>query len=231
MLEWGQFSLFLVAGIFAVLAVGRLRRQHRVAAMLVGLFAVAAVFAAGEEISWGQRLLGWGTPEALGDINHQEETNLHNITTVPVQKAFNYLQLAAGLYGGVVAVVLRSIWRRRPFLADLLLPAVFLAPAFLLMAVYRLARLTVLTDMRYVLVKIGELPETSLALAFAGFAYTVWTSARRDDVPARDPAATVPAEIPATTLAGSTTAATQPTGPVPGQARRRLPPVRRRTSA
>ena len=32
-----------------------------------------------EEISWGQRIVGWETPEALAEINIQGESNLHNI--------------------------------------------------------------------------------------------------------------------------------------------------------
>lgn len=40
---------------------------------------VLFLFAAGEELSWGQHLLGWGTPEALVDANLQEETNVHNL--------------------------------------------------------------------------------------------------------------------------------------------------------
>jgi hypothetical protein len=34
---------------------------------------------AGEEISWGQRLIGWQTPEWLASENAQGETNLHNL--------------------------------------------------------------------------------------------------------------------------------------------------------
>lgn len=33
----------------------------------------------GEEISWGQRIFGWNTPELLGELNAQGETNLHNL--------------------------------------------------------------------------------------------------------------------------------------------------------
>ena len=33
----------------------------------------------GEEISWGQRIIGIPTPEALKELNVQKETNLHNI--------------------------------------------------------------------------------------------------------------------------------------------------------
>lgn len=33
----------------------------------------------GEEISWGQRLFGWGTPDLLSEMNRQQETNIHNL--------------------------------------------------------------------------------------------------------------------------------------------------------
>jgi len=32
-----------------------------------------------EEISWGQRIFAWGTPDWVSEINSQNETNLHNI--------------------------------------------------------------------------------------------------------------------------------------------------------
>lgn len=31
-----------------------------------------------EEISWGQRIFGWSTPQALKAHNYQQEANLHN---------------------------------------------------------------------------------------------------------------------------------------------------------
>jgi len=42
----------------------------------LGLF---LFFAAGEEISWGQRILGLKTPEYFEEHNAQHETNLHNL--------------------------------------------------------------------------------------------------------------------------------------------------------
>jgi hypothetical protein len=43
--------------------------------------ALALVFfvGCGEEISWGQRILGFGTPESIAQKNIQGETNLHNL--------------------------------------------------------------------------------------------------------------------------------------------------------
>jgi hypothetical protein len=42
--------------------------------------AVLFFFGAGEEISWGQRILGFQTPEPLSQVNRQEEFNLHNLS-------------------------------------------------------------------------------------------------------------------------------------------------------
>lgn len=43
------------------------------------LLAVLFLICAGEEISWGQRIFNWQSPQFLLEENAQEETNLHNI--------------------------------------------------------------------------------------------------------------------------------------------------------
>lgn len=43
------------------------------------LLGILFFLAFGEEISWGQRIFGWSTPESFGDINAQKETNIHNL--------------------------------------------------------------------------------------------------------------------------------------------------------
>ena len=43
-------------------------------------------FGAGEEISWGQRILGFETPESLSQVNRQEEFNLHNLSAWEASK-------------------------------------------------------------------------------------------------------------------------------------------------
>jgi hypothetical protein len=45
-------------------------------------FALLFFLVAGEEVSWGQRFFGVQTPEWLGSVNVQQETNLHNIEGV-----------------------------------------------------------------------------------------------------------------------------------------------------
>jgi len=46
-----------------------------------GLIAIGSAFIAGEEISWGQRILRIPVPDILREINVQEEITLHNIDT------------------------------------------------------------------------------------------------------------------------------------------------------
>ena len=46
---------------------------------LLALLATMMIFFAGEEISWGQRLIGFGTPDLMLQYNKQEEFNLHNV--------------------------------------------------------------------------------------------------------------------------------------------------------
>ena len=35
-----------------------------------------------EEISWGQHIFGWKTPYFFSKLNHQKETNIHNISNL-----------------------------------------------------------------------------------------------------------------------------------------------------
>jgi len=42
------------------------------------IFGLGCIYFLGEEISWGQHLGGWETPDAWKEVNDQNETNLHN---------------------------------------------------------------------------------------------------------------------------------------------------------
>jgi tetratricopeptide (TPR) repeat protein len=81
--NWGENATFLAlvaaAALFAFLAwrtAQTARPLERLAWLGVGL---GSGVLAGEEMSWGQRILGIPTPEALRKINLQQEMTLHNI--------------------------------------------------------------------------------------------------------------------------------------------------------
>jgi hypothetical protein len=91
----GVLSLFLAAGIalYTFLKAFTSRKLIRYGTIkLLALLALAAwfFFMAGEEISWGQRILHIAEPAALGAINDQNELNLHNIAVLQHNPFLNF---------------------------------------------------------------------------------------------------------------------------------------------
>lgn len=70
---------------------------------------LGCIYFAGEELSWGQQLFGWRTPDAIARLNDQGETNLHNMSSWLDQKPRALLK-AFVLVGGVLLPLWR--WRR-----------------------------------------------------------------------------------------------------------------------
>jgi hypothetical protein len=160
-IEWLQFFAVLAAsGAFALASLGAHRTARPGLRAIYAVVAIASFLAAGEEISWGQRLLGFATPVGLEVVNHQGEANLHNISVV--QSLFNLGELVAGLYGAAIPLLwlqprIRA-WAGR-WVDPLLIPPLCLAVAFLLPFGYRLIRLVLLPDAGERIVELGEVPE------------------------------------------------------------------------
>ena len=111
-IEFAGFACFLVGSVLALVAASRLRADRRtmLAAAALGLVLFAA---AGEEISWGQRLLDIDTPEVLVDGNRQDELNLHNLDGL--QGKAIVAQLAVAGLGAVLPWLVRGRWARVGF--------------------------------------------------------------------------------------------------------------------
>jgi hypothetical protein len=79
----------------------------------IGLwFALAAAccfYVGGEEISWGQHLVNWTTPEYWSQYNDQNETNLHNTSSWLDQKPRAILMVGI-VIGGLIIPALRR-WK------------------------------------------------------------------------------------------------------------------------
>ena len=77
--EYLTFGGLLLAAAVLASRWWRFRENQGAAWQAVYLLgALAALFGAGEEVSWGQRIFGWATSEAFA-ANRQSETNLHNL--------------------------------------------------------------------------------------------------------------------------------------------------------
>ena len=104
LVEWLQVVVLLIAsGAFLLLTRRHWRDGRRISAVISILLAVGAFVVVGEEISWGQRILGWATPPTLDAINEQGETNIHNIKSIATTSRLT--QFVASGYGFLVPLV------------------------------------------------------------------------------------------------------------------------------
>jgi hypothetical protein len=79
-IEWMQVALFSISAVFSGLTAVKLHK-FSLSTFLTGVYflgTLVLVFLVGEEISWGQRLLGIATPQQIREVNLQKEINLHN---------------------------------------------------------------------------------------------------------------------------------------------------------
>ena len=139
LLEWTQVvAMLAVAVLLGLTAATLASRREWVWAALFGLGAFAAIIVVGEEISWGQRLLGIATPTVLGQVNTQGETNLHNVRGVLV--SLNFVSMVgAGVLAilPLVVVAVRSLGRSISPLAYRVVPPLALVTAFAIPFAYR----------------------------------------------------------------------------------------------
>lgn len=75
----------------------------------IAFAAVCQFYVGGEEISWGQHLFGWTTPEYWSGINDQNETNLHNTSDWLDQKP-RALLLMGVIAGGLLVPFVMGRW-------------------------------------------------------------------------------------------------------------------------
>jgi hypothetical protein len=134
--------LILIAAIVAgamILRLPRTKARPWLTAW-IGLAVAGCFYTAGEEISWGQHMFGWTTPESWAAINKQNETNLHNVTSWFNQKPRALLE--TGVVTGGIVLPLLMRWRPglvRGWLA-------LIAPPLLVLPTALLAELTRLVD-------------------------------------------------------------------------------------
>jgi hypothetical protein len=140
--EWAQFACCLFICVVAFMSIRPSIRQRRwVLAGLLMLLTIGCFFLAGEEISWGQRVLGIATPHDFRS-NEQNEMNLHNFAGgFDPEAAFRQAQLMLSLVLAGLTVNGRfrdlrpdSFWR-------IVSPPVCTLPLFLTMPAYRIYRL------------------------------------------------------------------------------------------
>ena len=128
-IEWGTFWAFLLAAVvWVVAAIGQRRAQGQLPWFLFGL-SVFCCLVAMEEISWGQRVVGYRPPVYFLENNFQQELNIHNVIDTKYRK----MTLKGIILGyGVVLPLLALMPAVRRFFtsAAIAAPPIAMAPAF-----------------------------------------------------------------------------------------------------
>ena len=173
--EWLQtfgFAATLVLSVLIAVSRGPFR-------WFFTLLALACFYTVMEEISWGQRLFGFETPELLKTAgNLQGEANLHNLLTGPVatptKAIIEYLMAAAFVgYGLFYPLTLRWKWAPSLWLEHFGIgaPPLYLWPFFVTAAFLELGPLNF---------NEAEIAELLIALALAIFAAHYWFAHRAE---------------------------------------------------
>lgn len=107
--ELAQWLVLAAAVVVALRLLARPELRRRPALLAwVALAGLACFYVAGEEISWGQHLAHWNTPDYWRAINDQGETNLHNTSSWFDQKPRTLLELGV-IVGGLLGPALRRL--------------------------------------------------------------------------------------------------------------------------
>ena len=119
---------FLLAGLLLFVTTLVERSFFRRCVYILG--AMAMVFAAGEEISWGQRIFGFATPDFLMHLNEQKEFTVHNIAN----KLFDIIWLNGTLI--LCMTTSAAFFCRKDRLFGIPLPSIPLMLGFLIVISY-----------------------------------------------------------------------------------------------
>lgn len=159
--EWTQ-AFFFTATLIISLFLTRQRYSNR---LFFALLALACFYVVGEEISWGQRLFSFTSPDFFQRHNLQQEINLHNFLTGPTatwQKRIIEIGLVAGLlgYGLLYPLLQKNGNNAAQWLADqgLPVPPLYLCPYFITGA---------LCELRLFSFNEAEIAELLIAMALA----------------------------------------------------------------
>lgn len=120
-LEW---TTVVAMGVAAVVSLRRLLKGFRTFGLMKKFvllsIVVLAVFGIGEEISWGQRILGLETPEWFTENNYQNELNVHNLVFGDIRFHKDIFPKALLLFFLLYLGVLTPLYSRFPRIRSLL---------------------------------------------------------------------------------------------------------------
>jgi len=110
--EWITFFGFLGASLTAFYTLRFVKKMKRTALAYILMTGFLFFVCAGEEISWGQRLFGFETPENMVEMNEQGEFNLHNLNFKHIHPS-DLISWYMKIFGIVLPLLLLWSMRRK----------------------------------------------------------------------------------------------------------------------
>ena len=129
--EYITAALFMLTSVLLFFTAAAERSLWRRGVYVLG--GIVMMFVAGEEINWGQRILGFATPDLLIGVNYQNEFNVHNINIL--HRRFEEIYQYGTLL--LCAITFAASFFRKDRLFGIPLPSILLMLSFLLMLSYR----------------------------------------------------------------------------------------------
>ena len=124
-----QFIFALGGFIIALLCLKALAKNPKPFLIFwTSCFAFGCFYIAGEEVSWGQHILGWATPEFWSGVNDQNETNLHNTSSWLDQKPRLILLIGVVVGGLIIPCVQKFKPGLLPKMFETIYPPAILTP-------------------------------------------------------------------------------------------------------
>lgn len=187
-LEQLQFICYTIAAILAFRVALLFRQsQYRIHALLYLGLCVTLLFVAFEEVSWGQRMFGWGNPDYFAQNNVQRELNLHNLNAITIHQ-LHRAYILLGLFGSLGWLAISTLKLSPLNVLRFVVPPWFLSsyfvPVLLVYGLFEYLTATTYPWHREALLKIliwrdQEPAETLLAIGFALFCYHNLSQLRR----------------------------------------------------
>lgn len=172
-----QVLVLLAAIVIGLIVLASARNLTRGLFIWTLLIVIGLVYILGEELSWGQHFFGWSTPENWSAINKQEETNLHNVSTLFNNKPRALLEI-------IFFLLLVSYFVKPGFLPKMpekftwLVPTRDLMPTLILVILAKLPQ-KLIENLGMHLGNIGKIRYSEVHEVFLYFAFVLYLLALR----------------------------------------------------
>ncbi len=150
-IEYFTFFAYIMTSIFGVLGLKAFRKRAAGSAgvktlgtIVYSMIIIGAFFVAGEEVSWGQRFIGFETPPDIKAVNDQNEFNLHNTPQFMEKIYYMYVIITLiALTGKTLLNFLISVFKNQQLLKTLrfFTPRAELSGFFIVVLFFALSRL------------------------------------------------------------------------------------------